>query len=764
MDNEELLKQKRAELLSELINKIKKTIEKNKVKGEKSSKIFIYSRLADYTFYSEVSIRKFLTGILPKDISSFVEGIIQYCKLVKIEEEYIQNFAKEYVLAANAIVIKQDKNIKTKNNLIPQDLTSVVRTKKLTDFLDNFLNEDVNISYIYGYSLSGKTKSVMAYISDLINRNVYQNIMWKELQESNQKEQVLNIILEFATSNKENVDKHLKEEVCLKFLKDSKSIIVLDFDKYEIEKELLILLKDFAKYTKIILISSIPFKKYEKDLGFYTKIFSTNNFMDKQEFETMLRTNNFGVAILDNHSEFSERLYQLSGGFPFFATYILKQIIEENKLGSPLDETINRHLNLKTDEYHELASKIIENSWNTLSELAKQILITCSKFKYSVSSKLVAYILSKEVTDSMWREALKELYDKDLITYIISNNPRFSVNNMIKVLVLSYNKEICDEDNFIGKIASYYENLSMYIGECYNELDKLKLLDEIEEWNIVMQVLEYLEEKGRYKEYINIVRELKYYIYVRGIWEVGEKSLHLKRAILAEKLNNKEEELEAFCDYINICSKSKNKLEAEKYLKIAEKILAENADNINKRVICLYYHVKALYLNNCLGEYQQAYEIWTNNRKNYFEYVNEYRKLVNTLWEDRCYLKIETDIDKVCNKLLESCNNAKEKNFTRGIIDYELLIADKKIEKFELTKDDIFLNEAKYYLDEAKVLLEKNDKDIRNEAYYYRLRAIMSNDENKEEEKEKFIKTAKELYTFMNCKEDIKFLDELSNL
>ena len=75
MNNNDLLKQKRANLLSELVNKIKEAINKNKVKGEQSSKIFIYSRLADYTFYSEVSIRKFLTGILPKDISSFIEGI-----------------------------------------------------------------------------------------------------------------------------------------------------------------------------------------------------------------------------------------------------------------------------------------------------------------------------------------------------------------------------------------------------------------------------------------------------------------------------------------------------------------------------------------------------------------------------------------------------------------------------------------------------------------------------------------------------------------
>lgn len=759
MNSDELLKQKRSNILSELVNKIKEAINKNKIKGEKSSKIFIYSRLADYTFYSEVSIRKFLTGILPKDISSFIEGIIAYSKYVGIEEEYLQEFAKAYVSTANAIIISQDSKIKTRNNLIPQDLTSIIRPKKLTEFLDNFLKDDVNISYIYGYSLTGKTKSVMAYISDVINRNVYENIMWQELKEENQKEYIYNLILNFTTSNKENVDREIKEEICINFLKNSKSIIILDFDQYEIKKDVLSLLKEIAKYTKIIIISSNPFNKYEKELEFYTRSFSTNNFIEKQEFEKMLRLNNLGNIVLDNKPELIEKLYILSGGFPFVATYILKQIIEENQMGVPLNEAIEKHSNYETNEYGKLASKIIEKSWSRLSNLAKQIIITCSKFKFSVSSKLVAYICNIEVTNPKWREALKELYDKDLITSIILNNPRFDVNNMIKVLVLTYSKEEYDEKNFVSKISEYYIELSKNIGECYNDLDKLKILDDIDEWNIVLQVLDYLESSKKYKEYISIVRELKYYIYVRGMWKLGDESLHLKRSLLAKEINNKTEELEGVCDYINICSKSKNKQEAEKYLEVAKKIVDENYDNIDKRVICLYFHVQALYLNNCLGDYRKAYDIWVNNREKYFDYVNEYRKLVNRLWEDRCYLKIEKNIDKVCDRLIESLNNAKEKNFTRCIVDYELLIASKKVEKFEKTKDINCLNDSKIWLEEAKEILEANSKDIRNEAFYYKLQAIISKYEDNQEEKNKFVEKAIELYKLMNCKQDIIFLE-----
>lgn len=761
MNSDEILKEKRAKLLSELVDKIKMAIDKNKIKGEKTSKIFIYSRLADYTFYSEVSIRKFLTGTLPKSISSFIEGIIEYSKLVGVEEDYIQEFAKEYVLAANAIVINQESKIKTNNNLIPQDLTSIIRPRKLTEFLDSFLKEDVNISYIYGYSLSGKTKSVMAYISDLVNRNLYEDIMWEELREENQKNQIMDLVLNFATENKENVDNELKENICYNFLKNSKSIIILDFDQYEIEKEVLILLKEFAKFTKIIVISAIPFKKYEKELEFYAKTFSTNNFIEKQEFEKMLRFNKKANVILENSPKLIDKLYNLSDGFPFVATYILKQIIEEVEMGVLIQDAIENNLNYETEKYEDLASKIIKNSWDSLTFQAKQILVICSKFNYSISSRLVAYVCDIKVTNSKWREALKELYDKDLITSVILNNSRFTVNNMIKVLVQTYSKKEFNEKNFYNKIGQYYMELSTYIGECYNNLDKLRLLDDIDEWNIVLQVLDYLEKEKKYKEYINIVRELKYYIYVRGMWRIGEESLHLKRANFAKEINNKTEELEGLCDYINICSKSKNRLEAEKYLQIAESIVNENNKIIDKRVICLYYHVKALYLNNCLGKYKESYDIWRNNKEKYFNYVNEYRKLVNNLWEDRSYIKIEEDIDKVCNKLIESCKIAIEKNFTRGIIDYELLIASKMIEKYENIKDIKSLEEATKWLNMAKEILNDNSKDIRNEAFYYKLKAIVSNYENKLEEKNKFVEQAIKLYNLMNCKEDIMFLENL---
>ena len=142
-------------------------------------------------------------------------------------------------------------------------------------------------------------------------------------------------------------------------------------------------------------------------------------------------------------------------------------------------------------------------------------------------------------------------------------------------------------------------------------------------------------------------------------------------------------------------------------------------------------------------------------------FINEYRKLVNLLWEDRCYCKLEKDLDKVYNILIIGCENAKEKNFIRGIIDYELLIANNKIEKYENTKDINNLKLAKNWLEIIQMRLDSNNKDIRNEAFFYKLKAIVAKYEKNENLKNEYVKKAIDLYKLMNCNKDIDFLKNI---
>ena len=360
-----------------------------------------------------------------------------------------------------------------------------------------------------------------------------------------------------------------------------------------------------------------------------------------------------------------------------------------------------------------------------------------------------------------WKTALNECYESDLVSHMIANTPRLVMNNMIKTLVRSKDKKekLILEERFLERIADIYLDISEYVDECYNDIQKLKILDEPDEFNIALQVLEYLYDAKRYKEYIVIIRNIKYYIYVRGKWEIGEQSIHLKRAEAAKKIKDSGEELEAYCDYINIMSKSRNSEEAEKYLKLATKIVQENFDKIDRRILCLYNHVKALYLYNCLENYSEAYKLWEFNEKNYFNDISEYRKLVNNLWSNRCYLKLEKDFNKVKKLFEDKAKEMEEKYFIRAAIDYRLLLIAVLLKQFEQQMDNKFIEEAEQNLDIVMdMLANKSTFDIRNEAAYYKLRSLSYAYKKDEENKNKFFEKACTMYKMMNCDKDIENL------
>ncbi len=760
---QKILKTNRAKLLSDFINEIKVSIKKHNIKGELPSKTYIYTRIADYTHYAEVSIRKFLTGSIPKDIASFVQGIIEYAKLVQVDDSKIDTFAKNYLSATNTVIFN-DTTIKTKNNLIPQDLTKIIRSQKLTTFLDNFIEGSINISYIYGYKLGGKSKSVMAYMYDLTFKNKFENMIWINLKKENQLSTIFDTILLFNLENKAKINPEEKSETCFQFIKTSKSILILDFDDDNINPETIKLMKQYAPFSKIVMITAMPYHQYENQLASYSSSFCINDFISKEELTTMLNTTEDFKKIMDMQPSLANTLYSITGGIPFASIYLMKKIVSTNRVGISLENAISKYTKTNAD-YKIMSEKIINDIWNTLSPTAKKILIICANFKYTISIELISYILNLDILSDEWQNAITECYTNDLLIPILQNTPRLDMHNLIKTLVLvNASEEAFDKTIFFRQLANFYIDKSAYVGECYNDVSKLKLFDELDEWNITKQVLTMLEENKLYKEYITIVRNLKYYIYVRGMWEKGKNSPHLKRAQMANMIQDKNEELEALCDYINIMSKSQNADEALKYLNIASKIVDNEKEHLEKRIVCLFYHVKALYMYNCLKQYKESYEIWTFIKENYFPYINEYRKLVTDLWITRCYLKIENSFDLKYAMLVNRLKEAKQANFTRGQADYRLLLISLLLENYTVTKDTKFLEMTNTELIACEEFLKEQDSfDIRNEALYYRLKAIYSMYADDFTKSQEFAEKAIKDYEMMNCKKDIESLLENLN-
>lgn len=760
----ESLKEKRANLLNCFIQEIQNTIKQSNHLGEDKRKIGIYSRIAEYTYYSEVSIRKFLTGAIPKNVATFVEGMIAYGNYIHMDKVYLEKFSKEYISACSLIEIDKYKRINNKNNLGRQDLSEIVRTENFTNNMDSFMQQEGKIAYIYGYKLSGKTKSTMAYVYDYMNQNAkFEYILWVNYHTKGElKLDVINGMFELCEmfESYQSFNMTVKETEFFRFLKEHECLLIVDLNDEILEEKQWAFFDHIAKYSKLILISSISIDQYsmewkEKLLGI-----SLNQGFNRNDVKKMLYLDPFLKELAEKDTWIIEKLYTLTSGFPFAIRYFSNRLMEANRYGVDIQESLNQYTVIEASTYEELNQSILGSIWEKLSVNTKNILMICSIFSYSISFKLLSYVSGLELNSNEWIKVLNECYKYGLLNHLFFSHPRCYMHSFIRILI--YHNLMKEKDlmkQFLNKVAEYYIQICSNIGESYNDLEKFKMIDEYDEYHIISEVLEQLYQKKEYEKFIMIDVNLKYYTYVRGYWNIGEKSRRLKRAKAAHILKDYNAELEAYCDYINIMSKSRNEKEASRYIEESNKLIIEyGIDKFNKRILALWNHVKALYLYHCKEQYEEAFQLWKQNEMWYEKDMNEYRKLVNLLWMDKSKYHLSSNLEQLYKEVTRHYQICIKLNFTRGMIDYLFILSNILLKGYHLDFDNSRLEKVEEFLKEVRSMLEEKNKwDIRNEAEYYRIATIVGI--LKKEEWKSYYHKAVQMYQLLNAEEDIKKLD-----
>lgn len=107
----------------------------------------------------------------------------------------------------------------------------------------------------------------------------------------------------------------------------------------------------------------------------------------------------------------------------------------------------------------------------------------------------------------------------------------------------------------------------------------------------------------------------------------------------------------------------------------------------------------------------------------------------------------------------------RNENFVRAELDYELLLIGfliKSIIDFKVDND--LIEKVEKELDKCHLLLNtKSNKDIRNEAQYFKYKTIVYFYKNEKKEADEFLEKAIKKYELMNCYDDIKELREYIN-
>lgn len=240
----------------------------------------------------------------------------------------------------------------------------------------------------------------------------------------------------------------------------------------------------------------------------------------------------------------------------------------------------------------ELFSDLLSRAWSLLDEASRRILLIMTFFPASASSESLS--ATADVHKFAFDRAVERLTDLALIDIQqpdLNVHPRYTLHPLVRAFSEA---RISEHKSFeLGareRWMEWYVNLATSVGECWNDLSKLELLES--EHETLYAVVTWAFANERYRETISLVRGGGYFFYVRGFWD-KTPTLDLVHAYAARHLSDPIEELDVLANLVQILSRQGILSEVEQYIPRMEAIACsvEIPANVNYE----YQHALELY-------------------------------------------------------------------------------------------------------------------------------------------------------------------------
>lgn len=658
-----------------------------------------------------------------------------------------------------------------KHNLSGNKYGKYILRQNLENKIVNFLkNDNENYQVISGLGGMGKSSLIFSVLSKVINGDIdlgktVDSIIWVtdsynpgDLDISKLVDEI-NAVYGTTVSSTHEIDifKEAREKARKNLNMTSRNMIsILVVDNFETvnDDELRKFIFELPQTCKVILTSKInrdkciqsgiiimqnsqcindlPIPKFEKKEWYtlYSTIYST---VDK------IRNWADSFSDYDKLNQIIDVIYDALGGVPFPFERILTQIAD-NRLK---DVSKIKKLIYKAIRQSKGYDRMIKYSWDQLKKSSRTVLIAAALSGYlstlnfkqiSEISGLETYDTDDEYApeiDSNLEEAIEECLNYNLIGKDTSDE---TVRYYLPAIVYRYiinivmsNSETSSasfENEFIDVIRNwinYYKRITQNVGMCYNRTEIMQVFDSVQQKEAFEFVLDYCYKNALYHDFIVISNNMRYFCYTRGIWDKGDKCVHIKRAKSAEMIGDYLSELEAYVYYINIASKYRQFDEVPEYLTRVEQIVSDKNIIVSnpdayfryKHTLGLFYYHKDLF--------SDARNIWETILSEPLMTNNEHDIDAARRWYIKCLNREEGIEEDIKNKIITLLQEAKEHKFERAIIDYTLTLI--RIYAQQNSHD-----RAKERLSDTEMiqLIEKTN-DVLYKAKYYLWCAFYSN-------------------------------------
>jgi tetratricopeptide (TPR) repeat protein len=244
----------------------------------------------------------------------------------------------------------------------------------------------------------------------------------------------------------------------------------------------------------------------------------------------------------------------------------------------------------------ELFDDLFTRAWALLDEAARRVLLVATFFPADASASALS--ATADVQAFAFARAVERLVDLALFDVQqgeLNSVPRYTQHP----LVSAFARARLAEQEWFEQLArdrwvEWYAQLTARVGYCWSDLARFTLLDQ--EYETVLYVLKWAFQKGKYREVVQIARDIDYYYYMRGLWAYSLEK-NLLGAEAARRIGNDIGEVFGLWNYVILCSRQGNTLEAESHLPRLHELtqspgLSRSDQHDIQHALAVYWHAQ----------------------------------------------------------------------------------------------------------------------------------------------------------------------------
>jgi tetratricopeptide (TPR) repeat protein len=343
-------------------------------------------------------------------------------------------------------------------------------------------------------------------------------------------------------------------------LKRQRVLLVLDNSETVTDGALLTWLLNLPEPSKALITSR------EKHRALWSSWLVELRGMSNEEAQTLIaqRLQSLQLSKIAGDLAHFEPLITVTGGNPKAIEMTLGLVKYERR---PLQQVVDDLYAARGNLFDDLFAR----AWGLLDEAARRVLLVATFFPASASAEALS--ATADVQGFVFDQAIERLADLALLDVQqenLSSPARYALHPLVRAFAgVKLTEQQGFEEGARKKWVDWYKILTGRVGYCWNDNDKLDLLESEE--ITIMSAAEWAIKCHLFEQVIQLAKGSWYYFFVRGYWNESS-AVMLLSVNAAQQQGDVITEIWSLAIYTHLPSRQGNPLSISPYLDRMERL------------------------------------------------------------------------------------------------------------------------------------------------------------------------------------------------